>query len=753
MWAKVVEIFKNRDLIGPTLRLQCPRHPTVSLTISNHRDFETIAPEGGCQEACGQRLPCGHSCELFCHSEVRHKVAPCRKPCERGRPECRHSCPKQCSDPCGPCMTAVTDIKLPCGHILLRLECFKSQNLEESKPRCEIKVRRALPRCSHMADMKCWEDVETFKCKMICQGAIGCGHHTCSNPCYKCTNSPAARASEHAPCRQECNADLKICSHRCVQPCHPEKDHPSCDQPCELRCSHSRCPGKCGENCVPCAEQCTWSCEHLGKCNLPCGAPCDRLPCNRRCTRRLKCGHLCPSGCAEPCPDESYCQQCCSEELKNEVVDWLEFTPYRDLNLDQDPIIVLPCKHFCSQTSLDGTFEMDKEYILDDRGEFVSIIPKGVTLTSSRFQCPKCRHPISQVQRYNRQIKGSILGGIYTHIIQRLNVWYTNLEADLRQFKTKMDESHNEDKGKLREILNPSRVGPIERMNNGTMTERFRKFELKKREINQYLTYADESNQPHVKVYQMTIAAVARLEQKVVDQNGPSWHLEVPKPDIQFRIKGNILDFQLEVWRNADILQYGDHLNALAGCQSSAIKLYENVLASSKTLDERAVLIKNECDQGEYPRLAVEIILLRAELVTFRIQASNVVNRSDSSALRRFARRLLDGCQKYFLSDESCRIWENAVNRAKEALSISEPFYDFVSQEEREAIKRAMGGDQYRSGVRWYQCLNGHPVCHICMNCSNSSSPLVNVADQRKRQHVQSVGRQLGEGTIGRPLE
>jgi len=104
--------------------------------------------------------------------------------------------------------------------------------------------------------------------------------------------------------------------------------------PCELRCIHSRCPGKCGEHCVPCAEQCTWACEHRGRCHMPCGAPCDRLPCSLRCAKFLECGHQCPSICGEVCPGKGFCQHCCTPNLRETVVEFLELTSYEETNLD-----------------------------------------------------------------------------------------------------------------------------------------------------------------------------------------------------------------------------------------------------------------------------------------------------------------------------------------------------------------------------------------------------------------------------------
>lgn len=65
---------------------------------------------------------------------------------------------------------------------------------------------------------------------------------------------------------------------------------------------------------APCIEKCTWSCTHQGSCSMPCAAPCDRLPCDERCAKILKCGHQCPSLCGEDCPN-NLCQECGTREM------------------------------------------------------------------------------------------------------------------------------------------------------------------------------------------------------------------------------------------------------------------------------------------------------------------------------------------------------------------------------------------------------------------------------------------------------
>lgn len=710
MWKDVVDILTARDQIGKTLRLRCPRHQDALLIVSKPDDFEVVAPEGGCSELCSARLECGHACEFLCHAKIRHVTAGCRKPCEKGRPICGHGCPKRCSEPCGKCEVVVKNVSLLCGHNLAELSCWKFQDLDKSQPRCTSLVKRKLKRCGHEVEMKCWESPDDVKCKKICSGVVECRHQVCINPCYKCDpDSGNGGIRRHAPCAKICDNDFTTCSHRCARLCHIGEDCGLCRQDCELRCTHSKCHGICGEQCVPCAEPCTWSCEHLGRCKMPCGAPCDRLPCNLRCSQILGCGHQCPSICGEICPSEEFCQKCCAPELKCTQVDYLEFKTYEEINLDKDPIIIPPCKHMCSRTSLDGILEIDKVYIIDENGGFVGSIPNGA-MTSQRPQCPKCRSPISQVQRYNRVVNRSILDKLLQNLINRSQSKYLGLAASFEEFKIEMDRSREESLQKFRQIRHPMQKRPNETKNAAVVGDRLKLFDQPKQQIRQYVKEVDEARQPHMKVYKMSIAALSRANTKIKDR-GPVkyWPLDVPSPDIKHRILGDILDLRLEICRYADLIRLANRLSSLIGCKESSTPIYRNILKKCNALRSKATKTKDECDQRQYYTLAVETILLHTELLALVIRASEVVDKPHIQKSREVGLQLLSHCDQYFINFESCRNYKTAVTRARELLRVAGPCYESVTQEERNTIYQAMRED-FGASVRWYYCLNGHPV-------------------------------------------
>lgn len=91
MWSNVIGMLEAKDNIGPTLELQCPRHPNTPINVASPDDFSQLAPEGGCSERCDKRLNrCGHACILRCHSDALHALVRCEEECPRQFSHCQH---------------------------------------------------------------------------------------------------------------------------------------------------------------------------------------------------------------------------------------------------------------------------------------------------------------------------------------------------------------------------------------------------------------------------------------------------------------------------------------------------------------------------------------------------------------------------------------------------------------------------------------------------------------------------------------
>lgn len=94
--------------------------------------------------------------------------------------------------------------------------------------------------------------------------------------------------------------------------------------------------------------------------------------------------------CGEKCPDVAYCWTCAPSEKKDTIVDMLGLVKYADMhNLDEDPVILLPCGHFFAMSTLDGVMELGETGFVKLEHSFVT--PRA---------CPTCKAPIHGVHRY-----------------------------------------------------------------------------------------------------------------------------------------------------------------------------------------------------------------------------------------------------------------------------------------------------------------------------------------------------------------
>ncbi len=105
-WGRILDLLDRGKHMYKGLPAQCQRHKQmVHPLLSNPGDFKDRAPDGGCTLPCGEVLPCGHSCPLFCHAyDLEHVSVRCTEVihdfCGKG-----HLVVRACSDQTKACST------------------------------------------------------------------------------------------------------------------------------------------------------------------------------------------------------------------------------------------------------------------------------------------------------------------------------------------------------------------------------------------------------------------------------------------------------------------------------------------------------------------------------------------------------------------------------------------------------------------------------------------------------------------------
>ncbi|RUP52087.1 hypothetical protein BC936DRAFT_141681 [Jimgerdemannia flammicorona] len=160
------------------------------------------------------------------------------------------------------------------------------------------------------------------------------------------------------------------------------------------------------------------------------------MPCNRRCDKTLDCGHRCPSVCGEKCPKTKFCVICADDQTKNMLVDLIMQQSLCDVDVDDDPILVMSCGHALTMSSMDGVMEMSEYYV-------ESFVPENLStiFTSCRplpgeevkqQSCHLCRKPIVELFRYGRRIKYAQLGTRSKKLLKQQSIAIGDAKEGLR---------------------------------------------------------------------------------------------------------------------------------------------------------------------------------------------------------------------------------------------------------------------------------------------------------------------------------
>ncbi|KAL2002464.1 hypothetical protein VTN02DRAFT_6731 [Thermoascus thermophilus] len=101
LWWEIVKMMgddgQKQRRLGFSMPLTCVKHGNKTF-IRTPEQWNAI--NGGCEQMCGEKLPCGHICDLRCHG-FPHASVRCNQICGRSLP-CGHRCNQPCSidQPC-----------------------------------------------------------------------------------------------------------------------------------------------------------------------------------------------------------------------------------------------------------------------------------------------------------------------------------------------------------------------------------------------------------------------------------------------------------------------------------------------------------------------------------------------------------------------------------------------------------------------------------------------------------------------------
>ncbi|KAI8591622.1 hypothetical protein BDZ88DRAFT_487300 [Geranomyces variabilis] len=165
---------------------------------------------------------------------------------------------------------------------------------------------------------------------------------------------------------------------------------------CNVDMQKHRCQTLCGD-LLPCGHSCNRKCY---QCTT---RVTDNDGSNKIVTNHGVCQRVCGrnfSTCSHSCAEV-----CASDSVQSEVVDFIMMETYREIDLNADPVIWLPCGHVFTLSSMDCSMDIGGVYELDRNGQ--PIAPKPVPYMQMNVKrCPTCRTAPRQKQA---QLQGRLM--------------------------------------------------------------------------------------------------------------------------------------------------------------------------------------------------------------------------------------------------------------------------------------------------------------------------------------------------------
>ncbi|KAF5980459.1 NFX1-type zinc finger-containing protein [Fusarium coicis] len=130
--------------------------------------------------------------------------------------------------------------------------------------------------------------------------------------------------------------------------------------------------------------------------------------------------------------------KCCDKkEIK---VDLLESRAYREVDLDDNPIVVFGCGHFFTGKSLDPLLGMGEVYLMSNDGQFLGLKDFSSSFSKNVPCCPDCKQPIRQyaTKRYNRLVNRAIMDETTKRFLAKERNELYEIETNLEEHEQKL---------------------------------------------------------------------------------------------------------------------------------------------------------------------------------------------------------------------------------------------------------------------------------------------------------------------------
>ncbi|KAL8674153.1 MAG: hypothetical protein Q9168_001447 [Polycauliona sp. 1 TL-2023] len=414
-----------------------------------------------------------------------------------------------------------------------------------------------------------------------------------------------------------------------------------------------------------------------------------------------------------------YCQKCGDKSVKDTMVDYIMGFTYAEIDLDETPCIVPSCGHILTLESMDGHMEIANYYTISDdnsvENSVVGLKSRSVPFSTSELKnCPMCRSPLRNINRYGRIVRRAWIDEATKKFIVWANAHFVPLASKMEQAEAKFRESVTEkqnpkspllEQAELSLALDKLSLEPIRLIGSRDQqikvvlkackaNARYKDSFLLRVDIKRFLKEVDEAEQP--------ISRIHGLVQDARNHRGVDTEItDVPSVlQVRNRLLATVLLLRCDYAILFDFVIHG-------GGTASGKNLRDFRLSLALNRKDCENLIQ-ESRSRQQPTHEVEGLLYWARFVALERGRSTSLSDEDMTALVDRAHDQLQLARYICNAHPGQTAGMLAEVSEAEKMLRDAMFYAPVTNAEKAAVYAAMA-QSFQGTGHWYYCANGHP--------------------------------------------
>ncbi|KAI4093451.1 MAG: hypothetical protein LQ344_002864 [Seirophora lacunosa] len=435
--------------------------------------------------------------------------------------------------------------------------------------------------------------------------------------------------------------------------------------------------------------------------------------CNRKCTSRLSCGHACINKCHS---EALHNAKCADKSVKDTMVDYIMGSTYAEINLDETPCMVPSCGHILTLESMDGHMEIASYYTVSDdpcvENSIIGLKSGSLPFSTSELKnCPMCRNPLRNINRYGRIVRRAWIDEATKKFIVWANAQFVPLASRMEQAEAKFRESVTEEQtlksgqAKLSSALAKISLEPVRLLGSRAQqmkvvfkacreNARYKESYRLRSDIQKFLSEVDEAEQP--------ISRIHALVQDARNHRGVNAQLtDVPSVlQVRNRLLATALLLRCDYAILFDFITHGR--GTASGKNMRDVRL--NLAFHRKDCEDMI----QESRSRQQPTHEVEGRLYWARFVALERGRSASLSDADVGALVGRAQYELELAHDICIAHPSQTAGMLAEVSEAEKMLRDATFYAPVTNAEKAAVYAAMA-QSFQGTGHWYYCANGHP--------------------------------------------